>query len=221
MIQGIQEQGQQIIEQILKSGSCIAPYVSRQTIPKPFFGHGQIRLIILGQDPTVKNEQSRKKICTVLNLDKPGSLLRYVNTICEAIGVNVDENLYATNVFKNFFIQPPTTIDPELQIFREAAFFWLPLLKRELAMFPQVPILTLGEPILDVLVGGAASRKVRDYWGFAPAWKVGQHGPFRHVTAADSSLGRPFFPFPHQPSLVKSFYKERLYDYLTYMKQTI
>jgi len=39
------------------------------TIPKPFHGAGGIRLLIIGQDPTVQRKESRDDIKVVLNLD--------------------------------------------------------------------------------------------------------------------------------------------------------
>ena len=52
-------------------------------LPRVFRGTGQIRLIVLGQDPTVKNVASRGNIHQVLNLDKRGSLKVYLTQICE------------------------------------------------------------------------------------------------------------------------------------------
>jgi len=220
-VQSMEQLGQQVVEKMIQSGRPISRYVSSQAIPKPFHGRGPVRLIILGQDPTVKNAESRKHVCTVLNLDKSGNLRGYIDRICKTIGISAADNLYATNVFKNFFTQPPTTIKAECDIFHEAGSFWMPVLRDELATFPGVPILSLGEPLLNVLIEGAASRKVRDYWGFTPTWKMGQCNPFRHVAVDSTVLGRPFFPFPHQPSLQKQFYRERLDAYLAYMRQTL
>lgn len=47
----------------------------------PFNGGGKIRLIILGQDPTVKNAASRSHITKTLNLDKNNAIRFYVNQI--------------------------------------------------------------------------------------------------------------------------------------------
>ena len=47
---------------------------SRMTIPRPFIGIGPVRLVIIGQDPTVQQESSRASIATVLNLDREGAL---------------------------------------------------------------------------------------------------------------------------------------------------
>ena len=55
----------------LSSDSKLGPYIDANlSSPKPFVGSGAIKLVLLGQDPTVKSAEQRKKIKTVLNLDK-------------------------------------------------------------------------------------------------------------------------------------------------------
>jgi len=99
-------------------------------IPKNFKGVGEIKLILFGQDPTVKNLKSRAKITTVLNLDRNGHLRRYLEGVCEVMGLKLDENVCATNYFKNFFIKPPTQIE-EINIFEKFTQIWLPFLLEE------------------------------------------------------------------------------------------
>ena len=82
-------------------------------------GHGGIQLVVLGQDPTVKNAEARGRITTVLNLDKPGSLRSYLQRVCAGLGARLDENVYATNVIKNFFTMPPTTVKEVASLPRE------------------------------------------------------------------------------------------------------
>jgi hypothetical protein len=187
-------------------------------IPGVFHGEGEIRLILLGQDPTVKNARSRKRITTVLNLDKPGRLRDYLCDICEGLGLNLEQHLYATNYLKNFFVKPPTQIE-EIDIFEVFGPIWLPLLHEELASFPQAPVITLGQPLLGALVCGEASPLVRNHWGYTPRWKSGERGPFRILAPQDNSLERTVFPFPHQPSIRKQFYRDRLADYTAFVKQ--
>ena len=112
----------------------------------------KVRLVVIGQDPTVKNEASRETIETVLNLDKPrGSLYKYISLICEGLGLDLCRHVYATNYAKNFFIRPPTQI-VECNLLHESSQYWLPLLKEELSLFPSRPIVTLGEPLLKALL---------------------------------------------------------------------
>ncbi len=77
----------------------------------PFKGKNEVKLIILGQDPTIKNEFTRKNIQYTLNLNKNNALRTYINSICNSLGVTI-ENLYSTNLFKYFYKIPPSnTID--------------------------------------------------------------------------------------------------------------
>ena len=188
-------------------------------IPRPYHGSGKIKLIVLGQDPTVKDVQSRRTIETVLNLDRKGSMRVYLVGVCNDLGLQLADNVYATNLYKNFFIRPPTQIT-EIDVFQEFLGFWLPLLKDELELFPGVPVITLGEPVLAPLVGENVSAKVRDYWGYTPGWKEGREASFQYIRAADNQLNRIVFPFPHQPSLRKEFYRARLRDYAAFVKAT-
>jgi len=187
-------------------------------IPEVFRGEGEIRLIILGQDPTVKNPASRRAIKTVLNLDKGGQLRDYLSRICELLGLSLDEHVYATNYLKNFFVNPPTQID-EIDVFQGFGPIWLPLLRDELALFMRAPVITLGQPLLAALVRVEASPRVRDYWGYTPDWKSGDSGPLHYLAPQDNWLGRTVFPFPHQPSIAKQFYAERLASYTSFVRQ--
>ena len=47
----------------------------------PMVGEGEIKLVILGQDPTVRNVRQRGKITCTLNLDKGGALRTYMERI--------------------------------------------------------------------------------------------------------------------------------------------
>jgi hypothetical protein len=187
-------------------------------IPEVYHAKGEIRLIVLGQDPTVKNPRSLSAIKTVLNLDKRGSLRNYLSRVCEGLGLDLDQNVYATNFLKNFFVKPPTQIE-EIDIFDVFRPSWLPLLQEELALFPRATVITLGEPLLAALVLGDASPQVRDYWGYTALWKSGETGPFNYVAAENNRLGRTLFRFPHQPSIAKRFYAERLADYTAFVRQ--
>ena len=215
----IETRANSILEQ-LKQDERLGQYVDGTLpVPKPYHGSGKVKLIVLGQDPTVKVAQSRKTIRTVLNLDKKGSVRTYLAGVCHDLGLQLAENVYATNLYKNFFIHPPTQI-AEIDVFQEFLSFWLPLLKDELEPFPGVPVITLGEPILAPLVGENVSTRVRDYWGYVPEWREGKEKPFQCIRADDNQLNRIIFPFPHQPSLRKEFYRTRLRDYVAFVKAT-
>lgn len=213
----IEERANHIIDQ-LKQDLRLGPYVDKALhVPSPYRGSGKIKLFVLGQDPTVKNPNGRRAIKTVLNLDRNRSVRAYLKSVCQGLGIQIDENVYATNLYKNFFIHPPTKIT-EIDVFQEFRNAWLPLLKDELKAFPGIPVLTLGEPLLASLVGENVAAKVRDYWGYTPEWRVGMKKPLGYIRATENQLNRAIFPFPHQPSLRKQFYKARMSDYVSFVK---
>jgi uracil-DNA glycosylase len=207
--------------QKIKADSKLSHYVARDYTPSVFVEAEDlrnIRLVVIGQDPTVKREDSRGTINTVLNLDKPrGSLYRYVSEICDGLGLDLHQHIYATNYAKNFFVRPPTQIK-ECCLLDEFGLYWLPLLHKELSLFPGRPILTLGQPLLQTLVIGLPEAMVRWYWRYEPNWKESRKTNFLCVAPEDNKLGRRLFPFPHQPSLRKPFYRATLQSYLDYMK---
>lgn len=181
-----------------------------------------IRLITLGQDPTIRNEQRRKEIRTVLTLDEnQGNLYKYLNKICEGIGLSISQHMYATNLIKNFLKQPLTEVENSSDVLDKLTYYWLPLLQEELSYFPGIPVLTLGEPMLRQLLTDKSKARVREYWGYVPDWKERAPTDFSCVVATENVLGRVVFPFPHQPSLQKGFYRATLTQYLSYMKNTL
>lgn len=180
----------------------------------PYRISNQVELIIIGQDPTVKNEKSRRSVEYTLNLDKYGSLRKYISEIADKLSLKF-ENVYATNIFKYFYSIPPEKTMNVLYTHLEKN---LNLLKDGISVYPKVPIITFGLPVLRLLAGPDA--EVRDYWDYNKITKSsGQQ--FSFCRASENKLGRDFFPFPHQPSLAKIFYKDTLNDYLKYMKRTI
>ena len=207
----------------LVADPALRPYIdSSRPLPGNFRGDGPIRLIILGQDPTVRNAKALDNITTALNLDKSGSLKTYLLKACGFLGVDLEREVFATNLYKNFFVQPPTSIDPAARIFERCLPYWKPALDQELAEFPNAPVLILGEPLLTILACSGASAKVRHYWGYQPDWKTGAAGPFAHLPAGQNILNRLVFPFPHQPSWQKKkFYSSHLEAYCHYTKSIL
>lgn len=203
----------------LKQHPQLGKYVDPSLpIPAPFTGTGEIKLIVLGQDPTVKNAAVLKDINTVLNLDKKKNLYHYVNKICLALGLSLQENIYATNILKNFFIKPPTQIK-EIDIFAAFLPYWLPVLMEELAQYPDIPVVTLGEPLLGMVVNEHGDPKVRSYWGYRPRRKEGDRKPFSYLHPEHNILKRRVYPLPHQPSFyTKRFYYERFDEYVSTVK---
>ncbi len=213
----VQHQAERVLAQVAALPQLGAYLDSSLPVPKPYSGAGAIRLIILGQDPTVKAPDKRAQIGTALNLDKRGSLLAYLAHVCNGLGLDIRKDVYATNLWKGFFVSPPTQIR-DVDVLADSRDLWLPLLQEELSVFPDAPVLTLGEPLLRQLVLEDASPRVRDYWGYTDDWRAGETGPLRYLEASGNRLGRRVFPFPHQPSIGKLFYKQRLDEYIAYLR---
>lgn len=178
----------------------------------PFRITNKIKLIIIGQDPTVKISKSRQTIEYSLNLDKPGSLKSYINKICSFLHIDF-ENVYATNIFKYFYTIPPQRTMHVLFDHFEPN---IRLLKDELAFYPRAKVITLGLPALQLLAGENA--QVSYYWDYDKTAK-GSNGKFSFCKSNENNLGRSFSPFPHQPSLVKNFYSNTLKDYCDFVHQ--
>lgn len=210
------------VVKVLKADAVIGKYIDDTLpVPRPFVGTGDIRLVILGQDPTVEAVRTRKKIATVLMLDQTESKLRdFLTGICTFLGISLNENVYATNVCKNFFTAPPTTITEDVIDLSWPK--WRPLLVEELARFPNAAILTLGKPILKVLVRDSAVKDLKHYWGHVGQNAVAGHGEYQFVEAQHSTLGRPFFPFPHITSFrTKPLYRTHRDNYLSFVRETV
>lgn len=202
----------------ITADESLTPYVDvGLPIPDVFIGAGEIKLIVLGQDPTVKDPEERKEITVTLNLNKRGSVRNYLTQVSLGLGLDLEQNVYATNLLKNFFVKPPTQIK-ELDIFEAFVPHWLLLLREEVATFPDATIMTLGEPLLRALILDRSKGLVREYWGYAKDWQENPPLPFSFVPPEDNRLGRRFFPFPHQPSLRKPFYKATLPAYIHYLR---
>jgi hypothetical protein len=168
----------------------------------------------------VKNVAARAKVKTVLNLDKKGRLLNYLAGLAQGIGLDLSENVYATNYLNCFFTHPPTQIK-EIDIFRVFGPYWLPLLLDELKEFAGVPVVALGEPLFFALRRPTARPRLRDYWGYKVGWQAKGFGLMAHLAPEENVLGRVIFPFPHQPSIRKTFYKARMADYLGHARKVL
>lgn len=195
-------------------------------IPQPFHGTGDIRLFIIGQDPTVDDPMRRKTITTVLTLNEPGSRLRrFITTICDTLGIVLDENVYATNAAKNFFKDKPSTLltEDQVDVLEGSKDYWLPILRTELAAFPSAVVISLGEPVLSMLVKLRSRRFVKDYWGHSPHWRQGERKPLGAIESDASTVDREIFPVVHLPTLTrgraKPFYTSRWGEYLAFIKE--
>jgi uracil-DNA glycosylase len=201
-----------IIQRLSKSPSN--PIQLESGIVPPFIGRGEIKLIIIGQDSTIRNVERRKNITVTLNLDRNGALRTYIEKICHSLGIRLD-NVYATNLFKYFYTIPPAQTFDVLKAHLKDN---LSLLTKELSVFQKCPIITLGEPVLKLLVNQEKPDMVRYYWDYNKNTKCSE-GNFHFVSANDNKLARDFFPFCHQPSIRKEFYKKTFEQYVDFTKK--
>jgi hypothetical protein len=204
------------------ANSEIGSYIEKSLAPpEPFRGRGKIRLIVVGQDPTVQDPEYKKKVKVVLLLNQPGRLRTYLGKICKGLDIDLDENIYATNLLKNFFMRPPDKINKEdAQFYQKAADYWIPLLREEIEEFEDVPVLTLGQPVLNCLMEGPEEVLIRYSWGFKGPGQYG--GDFGYVRPGENVLGRVIFPFPHLPGLSHKIYGgERMDGYFEFMKEHV
>lgn len=185
-------------------------------IVPPFLGKSDIKLIIIGQDPTIRNVDRRKNINVTLNLDKNGALRTYIEKICHSLGIQLD-NVYATNLFKYFYTIPPAQTFDVLKAHLNDNLI---LLSKELSAFPNCPIITLGEPVLKLLVNQGNPDIVRYYWDYDKKTKS-SNGKFHFVSANDNKLARDSFPICHQPSIRKDFYNKTFDQYMSFINSKI
>lgn len=203
----------------LAGDAVVGGYVEAvRPLPRPFVGTGEIKLVILGQDPTVEREESRESVTTVLNLDRGGSLRTFLDgKVCKGLGLKLEENVYATNVCKNFFTASPKDVK-EPNLIAVSAPHWLALLREELAWFPNAAVISLGEPVLSALVCAGFTQDVKAYWGYRADWQATGFESFRMVEAGEASIERPFFPFIHQWSQTQKFYTARMDQCLAFIR---
>lgn len=191
-------------------------------IPAPVRGGGHIRLMILGQDPTVSSHRRRRDIKTVLDMrSREGPLRTYLSFLCAALGLVMEEDAYVTNLVKGFFRVPPTQLK-DVDLIALSAPHWLPLLQEELAEFPGVSVLTLGQPVLSALLNPGVRPQLRDYWGYTPEWERGRMAELGVVEPEDNILGRVLIPFPHINAARKHrFYLARWGKYVSFAKEWV
>ncbi len=173
-----------------------------------------VKLIFIGQDPTVRNQKSRENIKVTLNLDKENSLKTYLKTVCDILQVDIEKEVYATNLYKCFFKIPPA--DDQTILTRHFKI-WMDLLIHELSIFENAIFITLGEPLIKQLIH-SNSKKVNYYWDYIGQTKSGMN--FKCNEPYENYLQKRIYPIAHQPTWNQNeFYKTYLNDYLRYLKR--
>jgi len=174
----------------------------------------KIKLVFIGQDPTVRNEKSRGNINVTLNLDKGNSLRTYLKKVCETLEIDLDKEVYATNLYKCFFKFPPA--DDQTILSRQFKI-WMDFLINELNVFKNSIFITLGEPLINQLIH-SNSKKVNYYWDYIGQTKSGKD--FKCNEPFENYLQKRIYPIAHQPTWNQNdFYKTYLSDYLEYIKR--
>lgn len=173
-----------------------------------------IKLIIIGQDPTIRNDNAKKNIKKTLNLDQKNSLRTYIDKVCKQLNIDLDKDVYATNLYKCFFNIPPAD---DQKILNRHFKIWMDLLIGELSVFKNATVITLGEPLIKQLVH-SGSKKVKYYWDYTGNTQSGKS--FKKIHSECNYLQRDIYPLPHQPSWSRNkFYNSHLNHYLSYIKQ--
>ena len=85
--------------------------------------------------------------------------------------------------------------------------------------FENVPVLTLGEPVLNCLTKFPDCVLIRYYWGYEGPAKYGRN--FGCIEPEENVLSRIIFPFPHLPGLRHKFYRQQMDGYLAFMKKVM
>lgn len=174
----------------------------------------EIKLVFIGQDPTVRRQKSRGDINVTLNLDKENSLKTYLKKVCDILQIDIEKEVYATNLYKCFFKIPPA--DDQTILTRQFKI-WIDLLINELAVFKNSFVITLGEPLINQLIH-SNSKKVKDYWDYIGQTK--SSGSFKCNEPYENYLQRRIYPIAHQPTWNRNeFYKTYLKDYLEFIKR--
>ena len=186
-----------------------------KSLPKPYRGNKKIKLIILGQDPTIDKD---RQIDMVLELDKNSKLKNYIIDICDKLNIGFDE-IYATNLIKTFFTKRPKTLEKENKnktIISRYAEIWFPVLEEELKEYEDVPILTLGQPVLKFLVNEDVKNELKFYWGYN---SEDSNRDFKVIEKKDNKLNRIIIPFPHITTKNNSFYKNEFDNYCKFINR--
>lgn len=214
IIKGLKEQKRLLFkDRVLKKDidillNFIPPYSKAINI-------SDIKLIIIGQDPTVRNINSRQQITATLNLDKENSLKCYLKKVCDKLDIDIKKEVYASNLYKCFFKIPPAADET---ILSRHFKYWMDFLIQELEPFENTQIITLGEPLIKQLIHSGIKR-VKHYWNYIGNTKSNKD--FKFIRAEDNYLQKRIYPLPHQPTWNRNkFYRYYFNEYLAFIKRT-
>ncbi len=86
---------------------------------------------------------------------------------------------------------------------------------------PPIPPFIISDDIKLIVIGQDQTIKNKDRRKFiSSTLNFDNDRDFRYCKSEMNHLSRDFFPFPHQPSIIKKFYSETLDQYAGYMGKT-
>jgi len=171
----------EILERLIfEHPSLISP---NSHFPRPFIGKGEIKVIILGADPTHIVEGKPLQINMVFGLDlKDSPYWRGIRKNLSHITGLTQDNIYVQNVCKNYFLKETSKNDRWISIAKE---YWLPELSLELnSLFTkEIPIFLTTEIILKACILSDND--------FIPASRI--YKECLYISEKDNLLGRKLF----------------------------
>jgi uracil-DNA glycosylase len=178
---------------------------------KPYLiNNGSIRLMLIGQDPTI---YSNKRVNRVLDLDnEQGQVRRWLT---EVLGENIFDTftLYATNLVKCTLEQPPSDSGNALKVLQTYFMHCQTYILREISLFEPNFVLCFGEPAHELFCG-----ILSDSGDLTSSMKQDFTGEFSKVRVGKTS-------FLYSPCLhIRTFkmvdtYGERIKEFKTNIKQ--
>jgi hypothetical protein len=190
------------------------PIDSLIEVVPPFIGKGELKLIIIGLEPTLEKTSKKEKITTCFSLDNSGAIKNYIkNRICNELSIELN-NLYATSLFKYFYTKSLLNDKKVTENHLEPN---LKLLIEEINEYPNLPILILGQPLLKLL-SLDEKDELKKYMG---SQNVAGDSPYK--ACKNNKLNRVIFPFPHLNTLRKKqgYYYSHYKLYLEFMKTSL
>jgi len=145
---------------------------------------GNIKAILLGCDPSNKHSQELPYVFAINSgLRIFERFLNDLRSNLSEIGLNF-ESVYSQNLCRNYF-KEETYMNPD---WKNAAKYWIPILKEELTMFDvNIPVLLTSEILYKVLIEkGVRKHKAADFYNCRVDIPV---------PISNNKLERPLIPF--------------------------
>jgi len=130
-------------------------YEKRNNLPLAYHGSKNIKVIVLGTDPTYISGKSNFEYVFDLG-EKNTPFFRAILENLKMLDLNLSDT-YVQNLIRNYF-KLETCKNPK---WKECSFLWMGLIKRELdkKFYRSIPILVTAWKILDVVTGKSVLKK--------------------------------------------------------------